>query len=230
LRELAESSELIIVGEFCSEAEPEELSTIHSQSAPTALASKTYKYMTVKEVFKGEVKAGEKIRVMQGGGVNGNNQVVAYDLTPMEDGESWLVFLSFWDIPEVNAYYCHEGGSIDRFPVPGTEAVREPLERAKRVISELESYLASAQKEKITREEYMEQEEDDGYYYYATDTKVDFSEYYRITAKGASDYIHSLHNSYYNIRDSVNPNDFGVFEAQKVNLRLYAEVLDFIGK
>lgn len=68
----------------------------------------------VTQVLKGDVKAGDCLKIRQGYAIDNGELISRSDLTPMIKGDTWIFFLGC--IEEADVYWC-TGDSDGRYPV-----------------------------------------------------------------------------------------------------------------
>lgn len=116
LDELEEDSDLIVVGTCMGDAEQKDIYQYdgHFDTDILVMTNSTCQ-VKITQVFKGDVKVGDTIPVMQQYGVDKEkNRLLTYsDLTPMLDGDTWLFFL--YDNRGENYMCC--GDRHGRYPV-----------------------------------------------------------------------------------------------------------------
>ena len=125
LDDVENDSDLIVVGEFVSDAEQTidyEYSSYFGKEIVTLTTSTNT--LQISKVIKGDAKEGDRINVSQYYGVVDEQLISISDLTPMQNGDEWLFFLRKGTISD--NYWCC-GDSDGRYPVPSAENAPMPL-------------------------------------------------------------------------------------------------------
>ena len=111
LKSLEEKSDIIIVGEFVSDAKQEEF--YQDEDKDILLSVVSTNTVRVLKVFKGDVQEGKELPVTQRYGVIDDRFLYMSRLTPMLNGDSWLFFLTE---RENGTCYC-TGDNDGRYPL-----------------------------------------------------------------------------------------------------------------
>lgn len=116
---LEEDSDLIVIGTFKGNARQELDMRFEPYFNKEVLYNViSYNTFKISKVFKGDVKAGDKIEVAQYYGVYEDKFYTDSGLTPMLDGDTWLLFLGKNPEKFGDSYSC-AGDTCGRYPVPG---------------------------------------------------------------------------------------------------------------
>lgn len=119
LAELEEESDLIVVGTFKGNARQELDMRFDADFNKEVFYNVTsYNTFKISKVFKGDVKVGDKIEVAQHYGVYEDKFYTRGGLTPMLDGDTWMLFLVKNPEKFGDSYSC-AGDTCGRYPVPG---------------------------------------------------------------------------------------------------------------
>lgn len=115
LDSLEESSDVIVEGTFVGNSDQELIYLSDEQvNNDTLMNIISYNNIEISKVIKGDVKVGDTLTIAQEYAVIENRFLTYSELTPMQEGDTWLFFL--FNNDNSGIYYC-SGDSDGRYPI-----------------------------------------------------------------------------------------------------------------
>lgn len=115
LDSLEESSDVIVEGTFVGDSDQELIYLFDDQvNKDTLMNIISYNNIEISRVIKGNVNVGDTLTIAQEYAVIDDRFLTYSELTPMQEGDTWLFFL--FNNDNSGIYYC-SGDSDGRYPI-----------------------------------------------------------------------------------------------------------------
>ena len=211
--ELAESADLIVIGEFIKDSEQE---LIYDNGGVFVSVTSTNE-IAVQKVLKGSVD-GDTLQIVQDYGIDRTNRLITFsDMTPMEKGDRWIFFLVY---DEYRDAYWVSGDYTGRYPVPNDELISacEKVDAIRKECDEALSAYTEIPKSQVLS--IRQNEQSDKLAISGEDGK-----YYSLTQKEYDEKILPIGLQIQEIEEEFKAEDFGLYDQHLISLRMYSDIL-----
>ncbi len=215
---LAESADLIVIGEFIKDSEQElkyEFDPYFGKEVFSDVTSTNE--ISIKKVLKGSVDS-DTIKMSQRYGIDRTNRLITFsDMTPMEKGDQWIFFLIY---DEPNDMYWASGDYTGRYPVPNDELISacEKVDTLRKECDEaLSAYTEISESQAVS----MRQDEQSD----KLAISGEGGKYYSLTQKEYDEKILPIGLRIQEVEEEFKAEDFGLYDYHLINLRIYSDIL-----